>query len=53
MPGWASIIARTKIGVEVLNGAVKAGYLEAKDIGRGIDMIRDVAKRKAQKAASS
>ncbi|MCS7139616.1 MAG: Coenzyme F420 hydrogenase/dehydrogenase, beta subunit C-terminal domain [Candidatus Nezhaarchaeota archaeon] len=50
LPGWVSVIARTKVGVEVLNGAIEAGYLEAKDIGKGIEMIMTVARRKAQAA---
>jgi len=48
-PGWSTVIVRTSTGAKLFEGAVEEGYLEVKDIGEGISVLRKIAKRKASK----
>ncbi|MHC1600724.1 MAG: Coenzyme F420 hydrogenase/dehydrogenase, beta subunit C-terminal domain [Candidatus Nezhaarchaeales archaeon] len=47
--GWSTVIIRTNKGAKLFEGAVQEGYLEVKDIGSGVDVLRKIAKRKASK----
>lgn len=48
-PGWSTVIVRTKVGEELFRGAIEAGYLEVKEIGSGLDLLKKIAKRKMSK----
>ncbi|MEM0240837.1 MAG: Coenzyme F420 hydrogenase/dehydrogenase, beta subunit C-terminal domain [Candidatus Nezhaarchaeales archaeon] len=45
--GWSTVIIRTSQGAELFEGAVKEGYLEVKDIGGGITVLKRLAEKKA------
>ena len=47
--GWSTVIVRTEEGAKLFDGAVQEGYLEVKDIGDGLDVLKKIAKRKASK----
>ncbi len=50
---WSTVIARTKLGAELLDGAERAGYIEAKDIAQvepGVKLIKKLAREKLDEA---
>ncbi len=47
--GWSTVIVRTEEGAKLFDGAVQEGYLEVKDIGDGLEILKKIAKRKASK----
>ncbi len=52
---WSTVIARTRAGAELLAGAEKAGYIEAKDITEvepGLKLIKRLAREKLEEATA-
>ncbi len=51
--GWSTVFARTEKGEEIVKGALKEGYIEAKEIEeKGLGLIRRLGERKRKKAFS-
>jgi len=47
--GWNTVIVRTSVGLSIVEGAIREGYLEAKEIdleSKGIKLLKKLARRK-------
>jgi len=44
--GWSTVLTRTKRGIEVFDGAVKAGALESQPIGDDLEKVRKISWKK-------
>jgi len=52
--GWSTVIVRTSVGEELLEGAVKAGYLEVKPMSlKDLKIAKKLAKMKKKKATEA
>ncbi len=51
--GWNTVIVRTPTGLNIVEGAIKEGYLKAEEIditGKGIGLLRKLSRRKFKSA---